>query len=82
MRGDLSRVADGFSCMRCDGTIQEADLAEGLIMDGLKFKRAEMPMIRWMCGISMKDRRTNDELRRRVGLELITTVIRRSGRLG
>ena len=23
VRGDLSRVADGFSCRRCDGTIQE-----------------------------------------------------------
>ena len=31
--GDLSRVADGFSCRRCDGTIQEADLAEDLMVD-------------------------------------------------
>ena len=37
-------------------------------------------MIRWMCGFSMKDRRTNEELRRLVGVELITTVIR-NGRL-
>ena len=37
-------------------------------------------MIRWMCGISMKDRGTNEELRRLVGVEPITTVIR-SGRL-
>ena len=37
-------------------------------------------MIRWMCGVSMKDRRTNEELRRLVGVEPITTVIR-SGRL-
>ena len=34
MRGDLSRVADGFSCRRCDGTILEADLAEDLMVDG------------------------------------------------
>ena len=48
-----------------------------LLVDvGLKFERAEMQMIRWMCGISMKDRRTNEELRRLVGVELITTVIR------
>ena len=47
---------------------------------GLKFERAEMQMIRWMCGISMKDRRTNEELRRLVGVEPITTFIR-SGRL-
>ena len=43
-----------------------------LLVDvGLKFERAEMQMLRWMCGIFMKDRRTNEELR---------TVIR-SGRL-
>ena len=33
-----------------------------------------------MCGISLKDRRTNEELRRLVGVESITTCIR-SGRL-
>ena len=33
-----------------------------------------------MCGISLKDRRTNEELRRMVGVEPITTFIR-SGRL-
>ena len=37
-------------------------------------------MIRWMYGISMKDRRANEALRRLVGVEPITTVIR-SGRL-
>ena len=33
VRGDLSRVADGFRCRRCDGTIQEADLAEDLMVE-------------------------------------------------
>ena len=37
-------------------------------------------MIRWMCGISMKDR-TNEEFRRLVRIEAIATVIR-NGRLG
>ena len=160
VRGDLSRVADGFRCRRGDETIQEADLAEDLVVDGetygcvksfcyladtldgdggadlaatarirngwmkfrellpfltsrapplemngrvysgcvrssmtyendtrpllvdvgLKFERTEMQMIRWMCGISMKDRRTTKELIRLVGIEPITTIIR-SGRL-
>ena len=31
VRGDLSLVADGFRCRRCDGTIQEVDLAEDLM---------------------------------------------------
>ena len=34
VRGDLSRVADGFICRRCDGTIQESHLAEDLMVDG------------------------------------------------
>ena len=133
VRGDLSRVADGFRCKRCDGTIQEAedqvvdgetygcvkslyylgdtfdgdgraDLAATariingwmkfqellslltsrapplemkgrvyascvrsnmtyrsgtrlLLVDvGLKYEKAEMQMIIWMCGVSMKDK--------------------------
>ena len=34
MRVDLSRVVDGFRCRQCDGTIQETDLAEDLMVDG------------------------------------------------
>ena len=52
-----------------------------LLVDvGLKFERAEMRMVRWMCGVSMKDGRTGEELKRLVGIEPITTVIR-SGKL-
>ena len=52
-----------------------------LLVDvGLKLVRADMQMIRWMCGTSMKDRRRNEELRRLVAVEPITAVIR-NGRL-
>ena len=34
VRVDLSLVADGFRCRRCDGTIQELDLAKDLMVDG------------------------------------------------
>ena len=37
-------------------------------------------MIRWMCGVSMKDRKTGEDLRELVGIEPIKTVIER-GRL-
>ena len=30
---------------------------------GLQCGRAKLQMIRWMCGISMKDRRTSEEFR-------------------
>ena len=36
--GDLSRVADGFRCRRCDGAIQEADPAEDLMLDGKTYE--------------------------------------------
>ena len=31
---DLSLVVDGFKCKRCDRTIEDAGLAEGLVVDG------------------------------------------------
>ena len=37
VRSDLSLVADGFKCKLCDGTIQEADLAEDLVVDGVTY---------------------------------------------
>ena len=51
-----------------------------LVNVGFKFERAEMQMIRWMCGVSMKDGNTSEELKKLVGVDPITTVIR-SGRL-
>ena len=145
----MSLVADGFRCKRCDGTIQESDLAVDLVVDGeawmckelllsgrlldedggadlaatarirngwmkfrelfpfltsrapplemrgrvyascvrssmtygsetrsfltdvgLKFERAKMQMIRWMCGVFMKDRKTSEELRKLMELGL------------
>ena len=41
-----------------------ATTCRSLLVDvWLKFERAEMQMIRWMGGVSMKDRRTSEELR-------------------
>ena len=37
---------------------------------GLMFERAVMQMIRWMCGVSLKDRRTREELKKWVGFSL------------
>ena len=61
------------SCVRSSMT--HGSETRPLLVDvGLKFERAEMQMIRWMCGISMNDRKTHEEVRRLV--EPITTVIR------
>ena len=42
-----------------------------------QMERAEMRMIRWMCGVSLADRLSSEELRRRVGVEGIGTLLRR-----
>ena len=67
------------SCVRSSMTYGSE--TRPLLVDvGLNFERAEIQMIRWMCGISLKDRRTNKELRRLGVVEPITTFIR-GGRL-
>ena len=45
-----------------------------------KLERAEMRMIRWMCGVTLKDRMTSADLRTLVGVEVLGDVLRR-GRL-
>ena len=54
VRGSLSVVVDGFRCKRCDGTIQEADLAaKELVMDGeiygsVLWETLLMDMVEWI----------------------------------
>ena len=49
------------SCVRSSMTYGNENRL--LLVDvGLKFERAEMQMIRWMCAVSMKHRKTNEEL--------------------
>ena len=43
---------------------------------GFKFERAEIQIIKGMCDVSMKHRRTSEELIKLVGVEPITTDIR------
>ena len=45
------------SCVR-SSMVYGSETRPLLVYVGLMFERAEMQMIRWMCGISMKDRRT------------------------
>ena len=54
MRDDLSWVADDFMCRRCYGTIQEADLAEDLMVAGETL---------WICKDS-KNQKWMDEVQR------------------
>ena len=41
-----------------------------------KLERAEMRMVRWMCGMSLREKKTNAELRESMGIEKISDVMR------
>src|SRR5260221_9119354 len=43
-------------------------------------RRLERMMIRWMCGVTLKDRKTNEELLGRLGVECVFDVVQH-GRL-
>ena len=49
--------------------------------DMRRLERTERFMIRWMCGVSLRQRRTTRELLDSLGVEAVETVVRR-GRLG
>ena len=40
-----------------------------------KLERAGMRMVRWMCGVSLREK-TNSELRESMGIEKISDVMR------
>ena len=48
--------------------------------DALRFVRAERKMVRWMCGVSLLDKKSSDVLLRSLGLESVDKEIRK-GRL-
>ena len=41
-------------------------------------QRAEMRMVRWMCGVELKDRLPNKELREGLGIDDITLVLQQN----
>jgi hypothetical protein len=50
------------------------------VEDTQKLERAERMMVRHMCGVTLKDRKSSQELRERLEIEGVTDIIRR-GRL-
>ena len=74
----LASMIGRVSCVR-SSLIYGGESSPLLADVWLKIEGAAMTMIRWKCVVSMKDRRTSEELRKLVGLEPITTAIR-SGR--
>src|SRR5450755_3312303 len=42
-----------------------------------RLERAENSMVRWMCGVTLKDRIQTVDLRKRLGIECVSDVVRR-----
>ena len=47
-------------------------------MNDMALQRAEMRMVRWMCGVKLKDRVSNEELRERLGIVDITSLLQQN----
>ena len=43
----------------------------------MRLERVEMRMVRWVCGASLSDRQPSTDIRRRVGVEVISDEISR-----
>ena len=43
-----------------------------------KVERSEIKMVRWMCGVSLREKKTNAELRESMDIEKISDVMRHS----
>jgi len=39
-------------------------------------ERAERMMVRWMCGVTLKDRKCSEEILDRLGIESVAEVVR------
>ena len=50
------------------------------VEDVRRLVRAERAFLRWMCGVTLKDRKSSQELLGRLGVEDVVEVVRR-GRL-
>ena len=50
------------------------------VEDKQRLERAEKMMVRWMCGVTLKNRITSEELRNCLSIEAVTEIVR-CGRL-
>ena len=58
----LEMKAQVYACCVRSSMTYGGETMPLLVDIGLKFESADMQMIRWMCSVSMKDRRTRKEL--------------------
>ena len=86
----MSKVAKSFICSGCLNPVTSAgrtsvDIGASTklelvdrIGNVVALQRAEMRMVRWMCGIKLKDRLPSKELRERLGIDDIALVLQQN----
>ena len=47
------------------------------VEDKQRLERAERMMVRHMCGVTLKDKKSSEELRQQIGIDSVPDVIRR-----
>ena len=62
----------------CVAIIDDLDLCNGKKENVVALQRAEMRMVRWMCGVKLKDRLPSKELRDRLGVDDIALVLQQN----
>jgi len=67
------------ACVQCVMTYGSETWATK-VEDMQRLERAENIMIRWMCGVTLKDRKSSEELRKRLGVVSVSDIVRQ-GRL-
>ena len=63
------------SCVRCS-MLHESETWPIRKENKVALKRADIRMVRWMCGVKLQDRVPSDRLRQRLGLDDIISVLR------
>ena len=46
------------------------------VEDMRRLEKAEMMMIRWMCGVTLRNGKTSEEIRNRLGLVSVSDIVR------
>ena len=62
-------------CAECDG-VWWRDVGVESWRDTRRFERTEMMMVRMMCGVTLKQRLSNQDLLERMGIDSVSNVMR------
>ena len=74
---DISLIRRGKLYSRCvqSSMLHGSDTWPVSKENEMALQRAEMRMVSWMCGMKLKDRVSNKELRERLGIVDITSLL-------